>query len=97
MASDSNIKKGKALQGQSREIIYNVYKYFLNEAELFKSNRESNYFKKIQDRVAEATGVSRRTLNRILNEIAKEDGISPKFVTPKRGKKKKVEKIPNPP
>ncbi|XP_068619729.1 uncharacterized protein [Battus philenor] len=92
MTSESNIKKGKPLHGQSREIIYNVYKYFLNEAELFKMTSNRLYFKKVQERVAEATGVSRRTLNRILNEIDNENetsSTSHKFDTPKKGKAKK--------
>lgn len=65
-------KKGKQLLSQSREIIHNVYKYFLSEANQFKKHEDVNvskYFKKVQQRVADATGISRRTLNNLLNEV----------------------------
>lgn len=32
-------KRGKPLLGQSREIIYNVYNYFVTEADRFKKMR----------------------------------------------------------
>lgn len=95
MASDSKIKKGKPLNDQSREIVYNVFLYFQAEAERFDGNREREYFKKIQDRVSEATGVSKRTIIRILNEVDKNEASSlPRFTTPKKGGSKKKQKIP---
>ena len=35
-------KKGKQLLSQSREIIHNVYKYFLSEANQFKKHEDVN-------------------------------------------------------
>lgn len=86
-------KRGKPLRGQSREIIYNVYKYFVTETDRFKKNEDENvscYFKKVQERVANATGISRRTLNNILNEVSTETHSTEiKFSTPKKGRPKK--------
>lgn len=54
----------KVIHSQSREIIANVYKFMKREAE---SGQPINV-KQVQARVAEATGVSIRSLQRILNE-----------------------------
>lgn len=83
---DSKLKRGKPVNSQSREIIYNVYLYFLTEANAFKKT-ENGYFNKVQDRVVKATGISRRFLQNLLNE--KDKNGSSAFVTPKKGRPKK--------
>lgn len=64
-------KRGKPLKSQTRQIVFNVYLYFLNEANVFKKDHDG-YFNKVQDRVTKATGISRRTLTNILNEKKKQ-------------------------
>lgn len=90
---DSQLRRGIAIQGQSREIIYNVYRYFLKESNKFKrvlDDDGSKYFNKVQERVVKATGVSRQTLLRILNEVdAQRHTNSISFTTPTKGRPKK--------
>lgn len=81
---DTKLKTGKPISSQAREIVYNVYLYFIIEANAFKKE-EQGYFHKVHQRVADATGVSKRTLARILKE---KDGPSTSFSTPKKGRPK---------
>ena len=54
--------KGKVLHSQSREIVSNVYRYF-------KSKGDSPIvIKNITKSIAEATGVSQRSVTRIISE-----------------------------
>lgn len=78
-------KRGKPLNSQARQMVFNVYLYFLNEANVFKKDHDG-YFKKVQERVTKSTGISRRTLTNILNE--KRQNQSMKLSTPKKGKPK---------
>jgi hypothetical protein len=61
----------KTLHSQSREIVANVCDFMKREARSKDKLTLPVYFKKntkVQKRVAEATGVSERTIKRILNE-----------------------------
>lgn len=84
----TRLKKGIPVNSQSREIVYNVYKYFLNEAETFKKSDNCKYFNKLQERVIEATGISKCTLGRILKEADQKPPSMP-FETPQRKRPKK--------
>lgn len=53
-------KRGKPLKSQARQMVFNVNLYFLNEANVFQRHHDG-YYKKIQDRITKATGISRRT------------------------------------
>ena len=72
--------KGKTLHSQSREIISNVYDYFREEAQQKDSFSPAFYkdVKKVQKRVAAATGVSQSSVYRILQDRKKqvEEGTS---------------------
>ena len=58
-------QRGKPLNSQARNIVLNVKDYFERE----KANKGFlTSVKKVQERVSEATGVGRRTLNRISNQ-----------------------------
>lgn len=85
---DSQLKRrGKPLHLQAREVVNNVYKYFAMEANMFKNTTDKNYFNKVHGRVSEATGVSQRTINRILNEADEFLEASP---SPAKGRPKKT-------
>lgn len=94
---DSTVKRGRPIHAQAREIIYNVYQYFVKESFKFKKYMDADgnyYFKKVQERVCQATGISRKTISRILTEaetasnIVETPSSSIKFTTPKKGRKK---------
>lgn len=78
-------KRGKPIKAQARQVIYNVYLYFLQEANTFKKEH-NGYFQKLQERVAKSTGVSTRTLRQILKE--KDENGSAPFKSPKKGRPK---------
>lgn len=54
---------GKIIHSQAREIVTNLYAFMKREAE-----EGPILIKKVQERVAEATGISRRSVQRILKE-----------------------------
>lgn len=88
MESATTLKRGKPVNAQSREIIYNVYLYFLYEANRFKK-QEDGYFKKVHERVGNACGISVRFLHKLLKEKSKM-GEKGSFETPKKGRPKKT-------
>lgn len=85
--NDNRINKigGKILHSQAREIICNVYNFMKREAD-----QGPLLIKQVQKRVAEATGVSRSSIQRILNEKRNTPGQS--FTTPRKRWKKKNKK-----
>lgn len=81
-----NNNRRKVLRSQSRGIVYNVYKFMKNEADL---NQPIN-LKSVQSRVAAATGVSVSSLKRIVSEGIRVDQQTGAFTTPnkKRSRRK---------
>ena len=66
-------QRGKPLNSQARNIVLNVKDYFERE----KANKGFlTSVKKVQERVSEATGVGRRTLNRISNQKREKGEVS---------------------
>jgi hypothetical protein len=71
--------KGEVLHSQSCELVSNVYKFMKREAGIGTPIN----LKAIQKSVAEATGVSERSVRRIINEVCSiESGTSASFRTP---------------
>ena len=71
--------KGKVLHSQTREVVANVYKFMRREVEEGAPIK----FKAVQERVAEATGVSLSSVRRIKSELdALQSGESVSFTTP---------------
>lgn len=66
MEGDNNHKKlvnKKNVHSQAREIMYNIYEFLKREAEY-----RPILLKIIQDRVAQATGISRSSVQKILGK-----------------------------
>ena len=57
--------KGKVVHSQSREIVANIYKFMLREARTGAPIK----LKSVQERIAEATGLSLSSVRRIKNEL----------------------------
>ncbi|KAF5294578.1 hypothetical protein FQA39_LY13337 [Lamprigera yunnana] len=80
---------GKHLHAQEREMVFNVYQWI-------KSQNEDQYIKEIKEKVLRATGVSGRTIKRIV----KERSTSPEAETDKRfkspGKKNEIACVSSP-
>lgn len=80
--------RNKTLRSQSREIVANVHAFMKNEAD------EGTFLidlKKVQERVTKATGVSKRSIIRIMKEHKGVcEGLNDSFSTPE--KKHKVPK-----
>ena len=73
-------KKRVKMSGE-HEIVYNLYKFVKTESEVSITIPLS----KVQERVAEATRVSRRTLCRVLKEGENvETGVAMSFSTPRK-------------
>ena len=73
--------KKRLKRSGEREIVYNVYKFMKTESEMDITIRRS----KVQNRVAEATHISRRTLCRVLKEGENvETGVAMAFSTPRK-------------
>lgn len=62
------LRKGKRLDRQACEVIFNIYLYFSTENDKFKHTNYTAYFCKVQKRVSEASGISQRTVNKILQK-----------------------------
>lgn len=75
----------KVLKGQGREIVANVIHFMQREA---KENKPIKDYKKVQERVVMATGVSLSTVQKITREMKSiEDGESSSFSTPMKKRK----------
>lgn len=88
-------KQGKPLQSDAREIVCNVHKFFEGEFDALKNGKETLSVAKVLERTACATGVSKRTVSRILNEhkMAKQAGTrlgTPGKKRPNRTPKKTI-------
>jgi transposase len=85
----SRVGEGKALNGQSREIISNVYAFMKEEA---SKKMCTIPMTKARERTAAATGVSVRVVSKINKELetlkSREDGHSKTFSTPGKHRKK---------
>lgn len=73
---------GKVLHSQAREVIYNVYKFMKNESICGVIDN----LKKVQQRVCNATGISERSLRKILHKAKDVELGTTSFTTP--GKKR---------
>lgn len=68
----TSLKPGKPYNSQVREVIFNVYKFMSKEALESKSTIFSkDHFQSIQERTSAATGVSRKTIRKIIAEFHK--------------------------
>lgn len=76
----------KIIHSQAREIIYNLYNFMKSEAE-----RGPILLQQVQKRVAEATGISRSSIQRILKE-SRSTPETPRFTTPRKKWAKKIKK-----
>lgn len=80
----------KVLSGQTREVVANVIYFMQREA---KEDKPLKDFKKVQERVAMATGVSSSTIQKITREMKSiEDGESSSFSTPNNKRQKTAPK-----
>lgn len=78
----------KIVHSQAREVIPNVCKFTESE-----KNGINIPLKKVQKRIASATGVSERTIRRIKSEcIPIENEQSPHFITPRKERKRRSTK-----
>lgn len=88
MSPKKSTVRNKTVRSQSREIVANVHAFMKNEAD------EGTFIidlKKVQERVSKATGVSKRSVIRIMKEHKGVcEGLNDTFSTP--GKKHKVPK-----
>lgn len=97
MANRASKLGGKMLHSQTREVIFNLYNFMKREAA-----EGPILLQKVQKRVAEATGVSRSSVQRVLLECKKQQEQPqeaeqpviplPTFTTPKKKWKKKIKK-----
>lgn len=85
------IDEHEVLHSQAREVVDNIYKFMKKEA-----CEGPVLIKQIQDRVAKATGISRRSVQRIMKEARNGEG-GPRFCTPhvKRPRRRKTTNIDN--
>ena len=82
--SPSTSVQRKVIHSQSRKIIYNVYKFM-------KSEGKETSERKLQERVAQACGVSLSSVFRIIKEASAYTGDTKSFSTPhKKRPRKKV-------
>ncbi|XP_077295679.1 uncharacterized protein LOC143917924 [Arctopsyche grandis] len=65
----NKIGSGKTLTGQSREIVYNVFNYFMHRIVNSESDERNSFMKNLYASTAEATGVSKRCVQRIVCEV----------------------------
>lgn len=94
----TSLKRGRPLKSQAREIIFNVHRYMEKEAQKAKNQVLSkDYFQQIFKRTSEATGISTKTISKILKEQESSEGAStsagPSFSTPKKGRMKKAHRL----
>ncbi|XP_046684781.1 uncharacterized protein LOC124370533 [Homalodisca vitripennis] len=78
---------GKILHSQAREIIFNLYTFMKREAE-----QGPILLKQVQQRVAEATGISKTSVKRIVSEERTAPRNGPRFSTPRKTWSKKIKK-----
>ncbi|PSN44869.1 hypothetical protein C0J52_10283 [Blattella germanica] len=79
-------KQGKLLQSDARQMVINVHKFCTEEYDALKVGKPTISVADITGRTAAATGVSRRTVYRILDEKKKSDVAGCVLSTP--GKKR---------
>lgn len=90
MSFNSKLKGSKVLSSQTREVVANVIFFMQREAE---DNKLLKDFKKVQERVAMATGVSLSTIRRISSEMKSvEESASASFSTPNKKRQRTVSK-----
>lgn len=61
-------KPQKRLKNPVQGIIFNIYLYFISENSKFKNSNNSEYFGKVQQRISDATGISKPTIRKFLNQ-----------------------------
>lgn len=87
----TNLGKNKVLENQTREVIYNVFLYFMS-----LKVGEVNVITEVKTQVAAATGVSVKSVERIVKEVkdATEDGQDP-FSKKQERKRKRSSPLTN--
>lgn len=75
----------KIIHSQAREVIFNVYNFMKREVE----RGEPILFGTVQKRVAEAVGISRSSVQRILKESQRNVAEGQAFATPRKLRKRK--------
>ncbi|KAJ4435156.1 hypothetical protein ANN_23732 [Periplaneta americana] len=85
-------KQGKPLQSDAREIVCLVHKSFEEELDALKNGRETISVSNVLGRTAVATGVSRRTVSRNLNQKQQAEKSGNVLSTPG---KKRPNRTPN--
>lgn len=70
----------KIIHSQAREVIFNVYNFMKREVE----RGEPILFGTVQKRVAEAVGISRSSVQRILKESQRNVAEGQAFATPRK-------------
>jgi len=78
----SKVSGKQIIHSQSREIVYNVYKFMQKEA-----TEGVQHVKHVVERVSLATGVSKSTIRRIVGEGSKQTSFSSPKKTPKKATK----------
>ena len=81
-------KQGKPLQSDARQMVINVHKFCTEEYDALKVGKPTISVADITGRTAAATGVSRRTVYRILDEKKKSDVAGCVLSTPRKKKAK---------
>jgi len=84
-STTKKIGGSKVIHSQTREVITNVYHFMKREAKL---NAPIN-LKKVQERVVQATGVSKSSLRRILREEKQINQVGTSFSTPNKVRNQK--------
>lgn len=74
----------KVIRSQARELVCNIYHFMKREAE-----EGPILLKEVQKRVAEATGISRSSVQRILKENKTNLEVEQSFSTPRKSRPKK--------
>ena len=77
-------KQGKPLQSDARQMVINVHKFCTEEYDALKVGKPTISVADITGRTAAATGVSRRTVYRILDEKKKSDVDGCVLSTPRK-------------
>ncbi|PSN37568.1 hypothetical protein C0J52_12648 [Blattella germanica] len=77
-------KQGKPLQSDARQMVINVHKFCTEEYDALKVGKPTISVADITGRTAAATGVSRRTVYRILDEKKKSDVEGCVLSTPRK-------------
>ncbi|CAG4973860.1 unnamed protein product [Parnassius apollo] len=90
-------KRRRVVRSEGRQMIASVYHFLKTEYEFTVNFKEPNcdisHLRNIAKRTAEATGVSERTVQRILKEERDLPSTSSRFLSPMRNRRKRESKV----